>query len=99
MFEIYKILRWHKKVCKNTTYAEQLEKVVEEVREYDEAFENYIKARGRSKKLFTKTKLDEELTDIIIASINCMRYPEIREKVKVKMAINEHRTFKNNHHI
>lgn len=99
MFEIYKIISWHKKIFRDCTYTEQLDKVSEEIREYTEALENYIKARGRLKKIFTKSKLDEELTDVIIASINCMRYPEIRERVNVKMEINKHRTFKNNHHI
>ena len=99
MFEIYKILKWHKKVFRNTTFTEQLNKVCEEVREYNEALDDYIKAKGRLKVIYTKAKLDGELTDIIIASINCMRYPEIRDRVKVKMAENKHRTFKNNHHI
>ena len=99
MFEIYKILSWHKKTFPHTSYTEQLEKVCEEVREYNDALDKYIKARGRLKKIYTKANLDGELIDIIIASINCMRFPEIRERVKVKMAENEHRTFKNNHHI
>lgn len=99
MFEIYKIHKWHKNTFPQTSYTEQLEKVCEEVREYNEAFEKYIKARGRIRKYYTKANLDGELTDIIIASINCMRYPEIRDRVKVKMAENKHRTFKNNHHI
>ena len=99
MFEILKIHKWHKRTFPETTYTEQLNKVREEIREYNEAFENYVKARGRIKKIYTKASLEGELTDIIIASINCMRYPEIRDRVRVKMAENEHRTFKNNHHI
>lgn len=99
MFEIFKILSWHKKNFPDTTYKEQLNKVAEEVKEYNTEFENYIHSRHPKKKIFCRQRIDEELTDIIIASINCMRYPEIRERVKVKMAINEHRTFKHNHHI
>lgn len=96
---LYKIQKWHKKNFPKTTYKEQLNKVTEEIREYNIELDGYIHSRNRQKKNYCARRIDEELTDIIIASINCMRYPEIREKVKVKMAINEHRTFKNNHHI
>ena len=99
MFEIFKILRWHKKVFENTTYTEQLNKVREEVREYNVAFDEYVKAKSKFKRIYTKANVDGELTDIIIASINCMRYPEIRDRVKAKMSENKHRTFKHNHHI
>ena len=96
---IFKMIRWHKKTFKNTTDTEQLEKVKEEINEYIKAFEEYTKAKGKRKKDACKRRMLEELIDVIIASINCTRYPEIRKKILVKMEINRHRTFKNNHHI
>lgn len=99
LYDIYKILDWHKKNLSETTYTEQLDKVKSEINEYTEAFGDYTQARSPARKIACKRHADEELTDVIIASINCMRYPEIREQVKVKMEINKHRTFKNNHHI
>lgn len=99
MFEIYKIISWHKKTFKSTSSAEQLDKVKSEINEYSEAVWDYTQARSPARKFACKRHADEELIDVIISSINCMRYPEIRERVKVKMEINKHRTFKNNHHI
>lgn len=99
MFEIYKIIRWHKKTFPETTHSEQMDKVISEIHEFIEEYEKFTKARSCNRRNIYYRKASGELIDVIIASINCMRYPEIREQVRVKMEINKQRTFKNNHHI
>lgn len=99
ILDILKIIRWHIRTLPKTKPSEQLEKVRGEINEYIDAFNDYTKARNPTRRKKCKRHMEEELIDVIISSINCMRYKEIREKVAVKMAINRHRTFEKNHHI
>lgn len=99
LYDIYKMLKWHKKTFPNTTHSQQLDKVKSEIYEFTDAFEEFTQARNPKRRESCYRHASEELIDVIISSINSMRYPEVRELVKVKMQINKHRTFKNNHHI
>lgn len=99
LYDIYKVLKWHKKTLPETTHSEQLDKVISEIFEFLEEYENFIKSKSPKRRGVYYRKASDELIDVIIAGINCMRYPEVRERVAVKMAINKQRTFVNNHHI
>lgn len=99
MFEILKIHKWHKKTFPNTTHSEQMDKVISEIYEFTKEFDDFTKARSSKRRGVLYRRATSELIDVIIASINCMRYPEVREMVAVKMSINKQRTFVNNHHI
>lgn len=97
--DIWKIIKWNFKTFPNTTPLQQLDKVQEEIGEFVEAFINLTQARSKTRRDYWERRTDEEIIDVIISAINCMRYPEIREKVRIKMEINKHRTYVNNHHI
>jgi len=95
---IYKIWKWSDKTFSDATELDQKEKLAEEIREYNTALKNYIKSPYPRRPKYTKAVYDE-MTDVIIASINCLKYPDFYERVAVKHSINTHRTWKNNHHI
>lgn len=94
---IVKIWRWHDKTFPTATYIEQKGKLISEIDEFNEAKAKYIKSPYPRRPKY-KFAVDEELTDVIIASINCLKYPDFYERVAVKHNINTHRTWKNNHH-
>ena len=94
---VYKILKWHDKTF-DITADEQKAKLKSEIDEFNKAKANYIKAAYVRKPKYKKF-VDDEMTDVIIASINCLKYPDFYERVAVKHNINTHRSWKNNHHI
>ena len=100
MLLIYKIWKWHEKTFVGLPEQAQCNKLDSEIKEYIQEFENYTLSRNPNKKKFCKQKMDKEMIDVIIASINCLKYPNICEKVMVKHNINAHqRTRKGNHHV
>lgn len=95
MIELIKdIQEWHEKTFPEFTAKDQEMKLGEEISEYCAAIDTLI-ATGLQKD-FVDVK--QELADVIIAAVNMLRYPEIRELVSFKMALNKKRTWKDGHH-
>lgn len=94
LFQIYGILRWHKRTFPNATVKQQEQKLAEEIGEWSQAIDTVIATQSEADALHA----DEELIDVVIAAVNLMRYPEIQEAVNRKMAINRKRTWKDGHH-
>ena len=94
LFNIFCILKWHKKTFPTFTYQEQKEKLAGEIREFQAALEEYI----RTANPVIGKAVNFELADVVIAGINLMRYEEMRELVKEKMEINYTRTWKGGQH-
>lgn len=94
---IYDIWKWHGKTFDATAHDQKL-KLKSEINEFNEAWKKFIKSPYPRRPNY-KPKVDEEMIDVIIASINCLKYPEIYERVAVKHSINTHRKWNNNHHI
>jgi NTP pyrophosphatase (non-canonical NTP hydrolase) len=94
LIEIYKIMSWHKKTFPEFTAINQKKKVRDEAHELVEAFRNFIQNGNCSR----QRHVEEELSDVIIASVNAMRYPEIRKEVLKKMKENHKRSWKNGQH-
>ena len=92
---IYGILRWHKRTFPNATAEQQEQKLAEEIREYDEAIDRFIKTNYQRELIHIK----EELADVAIAAVNLLRYPEMQELVKNKMTINRRRIWQKGQHI
>ena len=94
LIEIYKIWLWHKKTFPEFTAINQKKKVRDEAHELVEAFRNFIQ-KGN----YTRQKhVEEELADVIIASINAMRFEDVRREVNKKMSENYKRSWKNGQH-
>jgi hypothetical protein len=90
LWQIFKILRWHKKTFPQIDYERQTEKIGEEILEWDREF--FI-GDDVEKEL-------EELTDVIIASISAFRFKEVQLLVQDKMQKNYTRKWdKNGHHV
>lgn len=98
MILIYKIWKWHEKQFSSCDVLEQKNKLISEIKEFEDAKAKYIKAPYPRKPRY-KFAVDEELVDVIIAGINMLKYPEIFERVYVKHNINTHRKWKGNHHV
>jgi hypothetical protein len=96
MILIYKIWKWHDKNFDITCH-EQKEKLKSEIDEFNEAFKKFIKSPYPRRPKY-KVNVDNEMIDVIIAGINCLKYPEIFERVAVKHSINTHRTWKGVQH-
>ena len=96
---ICKIWKWHSKQFCGLPENGQRLKLDSEIKEYVQEFENYTKSRNPKKKMFCIKRMNDELIDVIIAGINCLKYPEIFERVAVKHSINTHRTWKGTHHV
>ena len=95
MIELIKdIQEWHARTFPEFTAKDQELKLGEEIGEYSAAIDTLI-ATGLQSDL---EKIKGELTDVIIAAVNLLRYPEIQTLVKTKMAINRKRTWKDGHH-
>lgn len=89
LWKIFKILRWHCKTFPEYDGVLQLQKLGEEVLEYEEAM--FFKGDD---------ELEKETADVIIAAIGCLRFGYPRELVDEKMEINHTRTFdENGHHV
>lgn len=94
LIQIYLILRWHKKTFPSFTCQGQKEKVAGEIYEFEQALAEYIEHPTE-----TRARLvDGELADVVIASINLMRYKEMRELVKKKMKVNYSRSWNGGQH-
>lgn len=94
LLTIYSILSWHKRTFPKFSCQEQQEKLVQEIREWEEALEEFIRTGSQN----ANTALKFELADIVISAINLMRYEEINKLVQTKMIINQHRTWNNGQH-
>lgn len=95
MIELIKdIQEWHAQTFPEFTAKDQELKLAEEIREYDEAIDRFIKTNHQRDLIHIK----EELADVAIAAVNLLRYPEIQTLVKTKMATNRKRTWKDGHH-
>ena len=66
---VYKILKWADKTFPNATELDQKQKLAEEIREYNTAMKNYIKSPYPRRPKYSKA-VNDEMTDVIIASIN-----------------------------
>lgn len=97
LFDIYKIMSWHKKIFPEFDSACQKIKIHGEINEFVDEFEIFTQSSPRQSKT-QHNKVEEELIDVIIASINAMRYKDIRDKVNQKMKINRQRRWKNGQH-
>lgn len=97
MVLIYKIWKWHDHTFKNLPTSEQRNKLKSEIDEFNEAKAKYIKSPYPRRPKYIGA-MNDELTDVIIASINCLKYPEIYERVAVKHSINTHRKWIGTHH-
>jgi len=95
---VYKILKWHDRTFKDLPMSEQKQKLIGEIAEFNEAKAKYIKSPYPRRPKY-KYAVDGELIDVIIAGINCLKYPDFYERVAVKHNINTHRTWKGDHHV
>lgn len=94
----YKILKWHKKQMKELTCLEQQDKVSKEIYEFLKEKENYTKANGYRKPQYAK-RMDIELVDVLISSLNLLNYEQFYELAKEKHKINLNRNWKKGQHI
>lgn len=95
---VYKILKWHQATFEDLSEQSQRIKLDSEIKEYMQEVENYTRARTNQKRNNIRAKINSEMIDVIIAGINCLRYPETFERVAVKHNINTHRNWKGVHH-
>ena len=95
---VYKILKWHDHTFKDLPMSEQKQKLIGEIAEFNEAKAKYIKSPYPRRPKY-KYAVDNELIDVIIAGINCLKYPDFYERVAVKHNQNTHRTWKGTHHV
>lgn len=94
LINIVKIWMWHKKTFPYYKGMGQKKKVRDEIYEFVEAFDKYTR-RGGFKQ---QERVSEELVDVIIASINAMRFEDVRQEVNKKMKENYKRSWKNGQH-
>lgn len=94
---IYKIWKWHDRTFKNLPMSEQRNKLKSEIDEFNDAKAKYIKSPYPRRQKYIGA-MNDELTDVIIAAINCLKYPDFYERVAVKHNINTHRTWKGVQH-
>jgi hypothetical protein len=94
LIEIYKIMKWHKKTFPEYTSIGQKKKVRDEAKELVDIFNNYTKCPTKYREIL----LNGELVDVIISSINAMRFEDVRQEVNEKMKENHKRSWKNGQH-
>lgn len=94
LWSVYKVLRWHKKTFPNVTYKEQTSKRQEEIYEWLDAYQKYIKDQCKD----NKSCADMEWADTIIAGIGCLRFKKTRSDIEDKMVANRKRVWYKNHH-
>lgn len=97
LIEIYKIISWHKKTFPKYTAEGQQIKLRGEAYELIDAFDRFTK-RKKIDSRFLHKRVEEETADVIIASINAMRFKEVRDIVKNKMENNRKRKWKGGQH-
>lgn len=95
LWQIFKIIRWHKKTFKNISFTQQRNHFESEMLEWQSAFLTYM-TNKTDKNL---KDLDLERADVIISGINLLRFPEARALVQKKMNINKKRKWKDDRHI
>lgn len=94
---VYKIWRWHDKTFPTLPMSEQRNKLKSEIDEFNDAKAKFIKSPYPRRHKYIGA-MNDELTDVIIAAINCLKYPDFYERVAVKHNINTHRTWRGTHH-
>jgi NTP pyrophosphatase (non-canonical NTP hydrolase) len=94
LINIVKIWMWHKKTFPEFTAINQKKKVRDEAHELVEAFKNFIQNGNCAR----QKHVEEELADVIIASVNAMRFEDVRREVNKKMKENHKRSWKNGQH-
>ena len=97
LINVYKIWKWHKETFPEYTGVGQKLKIRGEINEFIKDFNTYTTKRGKSATRYSE-KAEGELIDVIISSINAMRFPEVREEVNRKMAENYKRSWINGQH-
>lgn len=98
LYLVYKIWKWHNKTFPDLKMIEQRNKLKSEIDEFNQAKARFVKSPYPRRPKYV-TAMNDELTDVIIASINCLKYPDFYERVAVKHNINTHRTWKGTHHV
>jgi NTP pyrophosphatase (non-canonical NTP hydrolase) len=94
LYQVYKILKWHKKTFPDHTYYDQRKHHVSEMHEWMEAMRNFTKRKTAT----NKNHLKEEQADVIISGIALLRFNESFQSVIDKMEINYGRTWEDDHH-
>ena len=94
LINIYKIMSWHTKTFPKFSAEGQKHKIRAEINEFIEA----IKFNSKKNTRYSNKKVNEELADVIIASINAMRFEEVRKEVNKKMKENFKRSWENGQH-
>ena len=89
LYNVYKILKWHKKTFPHISYDTQREHLVSEMYEYVDAMDEYTKRKTKT----NKWNVDIERTDVIISSINMLRFRETLSLIDTKMIINHKRNW------
>lgn len=95
LWQIYKIIRWHKRIFPTITFEKQRNHFESEMLEWQSAFMSYMTDKS-DKNL---EDLELERADVIISGINLLRFPEARAIVQKKMNINKKRTWNDDRHI
>ena len=95
LWQIYKIIRWHKRIFPAIKFEKQRNHFESEMLEWQSAFMSYMTDKS-DKNL---EDLELERADVIISGINLLRFPEARAIVQKKMNINKKRTWNDDRHI
>lgn len=95
LFQIYKIIRWHKKIFRHIDYNTQRNHFESEMLEWQSAFMTYMTDKSDEH----LEDLELERADVIISGINLLRFPEARALVQKKMNINKKRKWNNDRHV
>lgn len=93
------------KNIKNSKYTKKTTILLEDILDWnketfpDNTFKDQVLKVIEEVKELTESGEIEELADVIIACIGCLRYDSLRKLVEAKLLINKARTYKGNHHI
>lgn len=94
LWQVYKIIRWHKKTFKDIGYYDQRKHHCSEMHEWMQAMRDYTK--NKTQKNYEHLK--EEQADVIISGINLLRFKDAFDSVLKKMKTNYSRTWVEGHH-
>lgn len=95
---VFKIMCWHSKTFKGLNMTEQRDKLNQEINEFVEAKERFISS-NLWRRHYLEKNMEEEMADVIIASINLLKYPYFYKKVLNKHNINLKRVWKGVRHV
>ncbi|MBQ0114158.1 MAG: hypothetical protein KBT03_13595 [Bacteroidales bacterium] len=100
ILKIIDIWKWHKNTFPQATSKSQLIKLQSEINEVVDAKKELRNANNYQMRNIKRKHVREELIDVIITSINCLRYQDIYEDVCIKMSSNKQRDWntKTMHH-